>query len=363
MRIERANLDAAVDRDIISAAQASALWNHLSAEQKDSPQFSFNHLLYYLGGLVAIGGVSVFVTLGWETLGGIGLCLVALAVMAVAAWLTHHFLETQKLAIPAGLMAALIVAAAPLAIYGLERALGYWESRLTYRDYHILIDWRWIVMELGTLAVGAVVLWRWRLPFSVMPIAVTLWYMSMDVAPLLLKFANSGLDPRDLTLTDEQRSRLWQQLFEFRKWTSVIFGLVVAAGAIAVDLANRGRRDYAFWLHLAGVVAFWGGLTAMKSGSEIGKFVYFLINLALLVFGVAIGRRVYTVFGALGIAAYLGHLSYKVFKDSLLFPVALMLIGLGVVWLGVVWQRHEAAINAVLRRWLPERLRGFAGQL
>ena len=37
---------------------------------------------YYLGGLVAIGGVSVFVTLGWETLGGIGLFLVALAVMA-----------------------------------------------------------------------------------------------------------------------------------------------------------------------------------------------------------------------------------------------------------------------------------------
>ena len=84
------------------------------------------------------------------------------------------------------------------------------------------------------------------------------------------------------------------------------------------------------------------------------------INVAMLLFGAAIGRRVYTVFGALGIAAYLGHLSYKVFKDSLLFPLALMLIGLAVIWLGVLWQRHEAAINSALQRWLPERLRSAA---
>ena len=51
----------------------------------------------------------------------------------------------------------------------------------------------------------------------------------------------------------------------------------------------------------------------------------------MLLFGAVIGRRVYTVFGALGIAGYLGHLSYKVFKDSLVFPVALMLIGLGIL--------------------------------
>ena len=120
------NSTAAVQRGIIDDAQATALWSLLLAEQKDNPQFSFNHLLYYLGGMVAIGGVSVFVTLGWETLGGFGLFLVALAVMAVAAWLTHHFLVEQKLAIPAGLMAALVVAAAPLAVYGLQRTLGYW---------------------------------------------------------------------------------------------------------------------------------------------------------------------------------------------------------------------------------------------
>lgn len=356
MRIDRTQLEAATKRGIISEAQASALWTFLAAEQSESPQFSFNHLLYYLGGMVAIGGISVFVTLGWESLGGPGLLLVALAVMAVAAWLTHYFVADQKLTIPAGLMAALIVAATPLAVYGLQRTLGYWELKTPYRSYHTHVDWRWIIMEIGTLAVGAAVLWFWRLPFSVMPVAVTLWYMSMDLAPLL-QSSLSGIDLDDPKLSYEQRNAYWNAYWEFRKWVSVIIGVAIAAGAIAIDWVKRSQQDYAFWLHLAGVAAFWGGLSAMNSDSEIGKFVYFLINLAMLVFGVAISRRVYTVFGALGVAGYLGHLSYKVFKDSLAFPIALMLIGLGLVWLGVLWQRNEPQIKGLIERWLPPSTR------
>jgi hypothetical protein len=46
-----------------------------------------------------------------------------------------------------------------------------------------------------------------------------------------------------------------------------------------------------------------------------------------------------------------------VFRDSMLFPFALTVLGLGVVWLGVWWQRHEGAINARLERFIPEGLR------
>jgi hypothetical protein len=66
MRIERTQLEAAAQRGIISGAQAGVLWTFLEVKQFGSPQFSFNHLLYYLGGMVAIGGISTFVTLGWE---------------------------------------------------------------------------------------------------------------------------------------------------------------------------------------------------------------------------------------------------------------------------------------------------------
>ena len=47
-----------------------------------------------------------------------------------------------------------------------------------------------------------------------------------------------------------------------------------------------------------------------------------------------LGRRVYAVFGVIGIALYLGDLADKVFRDSLLFPFALSLIGVAVIAAG-----------------------------
>jgi hypothetical protein len=63
------------------------------------------------------------------------------------------------------------------------------------------------------------------------------------------------------------------------------------------------------------------------------------------------------VLGALGVSFYLGYLSHRVFENSLMFPFALTLLGLGVVALGIWWQRHEDEINTQLGRWLPPALR------
>ena len=67
-------------------------------------------MLYYLGGLIAIGGMSLYVTLGWERLGGGQIFLIAAAYALVGLVLTHYFLERMKLAIPAGLTGAFVVA-------------------------------------------------------------------------------------------------------------------------------------------------------------------------------------------------------------------------------------------------------------
>ncbi|PKO51357.1 MAG: DUF2157 domain-containing protein, partial [Betaproteobacteria bacterium HGW-Betaproteobacteria-21] len=124
-----------------------------------------------------------------------------------------------------------------------------------------------------------------------------------------------------------------------------------------VDVRTRHVRDYAFWLYLFGVIAFWGGLSSMNSDSEFSKFIYLCINLIMIAVGATLSRRVFAVFGGLGAAGYLAHLANEVFKDSMLFPVVLTLIGLGVVYLGVVWQRHETAISNRLRALLPAPVR------
>jgi hypothetical protein len=335
MEMNRKDLEAASQHGLLTAMQAEQLWQFMAERRKDTPSFRFTHILYYLGGLIAIGAMTLFMNLGWERFGGWGLLFIALAYAGAGLALTEYFLR-QGLSIPAGICGAFVVALTPLAIYGLQAGLGYWDNARPYRDYHMIIDWRWMLMELATLATGAIMLWRYRLPFMVMPIAVTLWYMSMDLTPFFFG--------------DKDYSWL------YRKLVSLWFGLLMVLLAFWVDMRNRSDKDYAFWLYLFGVLAFWGGLTLLDSNSELNKFLYFCMNLLMIGIGATLSRRVFVVFGGLGCAGYLAHLAHSVFKDSLMFPFVLTLIGLGVIYLGIVWQRNEEALGTRLRGLLPQAL-------
>ncbi|MNE71939.1 hypothetical protein D3C80_1678470 [compost metagenome] len=135
---------------------------------------------------------------------------------------------------------------------------------------------------------------------------------------------------------------------------SLWFGLALILASLLVD--GRSRRDFAFWGYFAGLLAFWGGLSLMDSGSELGKALYCLINLGLMGLAVLLRRPLFMVFGALGVAGYLGYLASEVFEDSLLFPVALTLIGLGVIALGIAYQKRRDQLTSSLRSRLPESL-------
>jgi hypothetical protein len=236
-------------------------------------------------------------------------------------------------------MAAFTIALTPLAVYALQIALGVWPDATPYRDYHVYVKWHWIVMELATLAVGAILFQRYRIPFLLMPVAVTLWYLSMDLAPFLFP----DLD--------------WMAYWDVRKWVSLWFGLAVVLLAFWVDLRSRhSRDDYAFWLYLFGVLAFWGGLSLMKSDSELNKFLYFCINLGLIAIGATLSRRIFAICGGLGVAGYLGYLAHDLFKDSLLFPFVLTFIGLAVIGLGIKWQKYEGRIQQRMLGWLPREV-------
>lgn len=339
MNISKQHLQQAARHGLLSESQVEALWGFLQQQQDAAmPHFQLTHILYYLGGMTAIGAMTLFMNLGWERFGGGGLTLISLA-YAVASLATCRWMLQRRLSIPAGILATLAVCMTPLAVYGVQSMLGLWPANTHYQDYHHYIDWRWLQMELATLAAGAIVLQRLRLPFLVMPVAATLWYMSMDLAPMLF-------DPEYVGYYRQQ-------------WVSLWFGLAMLLLALWVDLRSRSGRDYAFWLYLFGTLAFWGGLSLIGSSSELNKFLYLCINLLMILVSAVLARRVLAVCGALGCAGYLGHLAHQVFRDSLLFPFVLTLIGLAVIWLGIQWQQHEAAVTSRLRARLPAELQAL----
>lgn len=340
IQVTKENLASAARAGIISPDQADRLFDHLKAIPSAGPGFDFTHVLYYMGGLIAIGAMTLFMTLGWENFGGWGILLISLAYAAISLVLANWF-QRKGHAIPAGICAAFVVVMAPLAIYGLQQAMGWWPDDTVYREYHRYIKWHWIFLELGTLVVGAAVAWIYRYPFLQMPIAVTLWYLSMDLAAML-----AGGRPD----------------FELRALVSLYFGLAMTLFAFWVDIRSSKSGDYAFWLYLFGVLTFWGGLTSQHTDSEFLRFIYCCINLLLIGIGVVLVRRIFVVFGAIGCSIYLGHLANEVFKDSWLFPIALTAIGLGVIYLGLIWQRNEKVITRKVRGVLPAPLRELLEQ-
>ena len=165
----------------------------------------------------------------------------------------------------------------------------------------------------------------------VAPIALVLWFMSMDAVPALL------------------HAQSWD--VNIMRRVSIAFGLGMMFVAFLVD--HRADEDFAFWLYLFGMTAFWGAVTSIESDSELSKLVYCAMNLGFVVLSVPLRRRVFLVFGSLGVNLYLGHLAWRVFEHSMLFPFALTLLGLAIITVAVWYQRHRAAIELRVESWVP----------
>jgi hypothetical protein len=339
--IVREQLDRAVAAGIITDGQAAALaqlWLSDGAASVPAAipraRFDVAHVLWYLGALVVIGAMGAFQTIAWNELGAGALAAIAvvyaIGFTLVGAHLWHH----RGLRVPGGLLVTVAVTMAPIAAYALQEGFGWWGADHPsgpYRDIFRYLSGGWFLPEAATLVASAVALRFFRFPFLLMPAAVALWLLAMDMAGLM-----DGAYP-------------YESLARAR--VSFGFGLAIMIVAWLVDL--RARADFAFWLHLFGGLALWGGLyfpLAWWGGNWTAPT---LVSIAFLPLSVFLGRRIYLVLGGIGVFAFLAHLSISVFSFSLLFPIILSALGAGVIALGVLYHHRRARLTAWLDRTLP----------
>jgi len=332
--MDRQDLDKAVAAGVLRADQIEPLYRFLTALYRDQPRFDLTHVLYYFGGLVAIGAMTLFMNLGWEQFGGWGIFSISLCYALAGLLLTQRFFA-QGYFVPAAVSGAFVISLVPLAVFAVQDALGFWPVDVDYPSFHRGIAFAYIYMELTTILVASIMLYRYHLPFLTLPLGVSLWYLSMDLGELFFGVA----------LSISQTGYL-----------SMVFGGLMLLLSLYVDLRSASKIDYAFWLYLFAVGTFWGGLSVQWSDSELAKLGYFATNLTLIGLGVLLARRVFVVFGAIGCGGYLLHLASEVFINSWLFPVVLCAMGLGIVYLGVWWQNNEARLAGRLRHYLPPGL-------
>jgi len=319
-------------------AQRSAA---VAAPPDQAPMFNVVNLLWYLGALIVLGAMGLFTTQAFGLWGAKALLATSIAYAVAFAAAGAYLWRRRGLRTPGGLLVACAVGMAPLFIYSVQALAGHdpTEAAQSYKDFYVWIKSSWLPMETGTIAAALIALAFFPFPFLVMIIAFALWFMSMDLTPWLLNMVD---------FTWEQRANV-----------SVLFGVVMLAVAWLVDLKRWKGGDFAFWLHLFGLMAFWGGLTAQHSGDEFGKAVYCVINVGLIFLALFLMRRAYAVFGGIGVTLYLGHLAYEVFEDSILFSFALSGIGVLFIAAGLLFHRYGGKISETLGELLPEHLKGF----
>lgn len=341
MQILRSDLQAAARVGLITEEQGEKLWEYFEGLRPEQGRFQALHVIYYFGGILVLASMSWFLTTAWDS----GPLVMAISAGFAAIYLIagNSLWFRHQLKIPGGLLVTAAVGLVPVFVYGFQKATGLWPQGDpgSYHGYHVWVKGSWFFMELATILASIGALMRFRFTFLTFPLAVTLWYMSMDLTPLL--FGRT-----DFT-------------YDERKLVSVVFGFLMLVTAYWIDRWQR-QVDFSFWLYLYGLLAFWGGLTAMNSDSEVGKAVYCLLNVVLIVLSVYLYRRVFIVFGTLGVLAYLSHLAYKVFKDSFFFPIVLALLGLLILYFGVLYQRNRARIEASVEEMLPTFLKKWRPQ-
>lgn len=336
MQITRKDFDAAANEAQLSAEQAEKFWVALAKSDLAQPKFVAEHVAFYFGAMIVIAAMGWLMNTAWESFGGEGILLLAVLYAFCFARAGLNFWHKEQFKLPGGLLMTMAVSMTPLAVYGLERLTGFWPQNDpgTYDGFHIWVKGGWIMMEVATIAAGLITIKFIRFPFLTAPIAFALWYLSMDLTPLLF---GVHFD------------------YETREWISAGCGLIIILIAYLID--RRTKEDYAFWGYLFGVIAFWGGLSFMDSDSELNKIIYCFINIVMIFVSVLLQRKVFLIFGSLGVMGYLGHLSYTVFKDSFLFPFALTFLGLAVIYAGVLYQRNRGRLENYLLSLVPEGLK------
>jgi hypothetical protein len=341
MRIDKPQLERAMSELGFTREQTALLWSKLDSTPGVESRFEPAHVGYFFGALLIIGAMGWSITDGWDRFAGWQLAAIALVYAALFVVTGSRAWRKSIYRIPGGLLITMAVCMTPLAVYGLERQFHLWPQLDpgSYTSFHPLIDASWVGMEVGTVLAALVAIRYFKFPFLTAPAAYALWYMSMDLTGLIF-------------------GKAW--IFRQLCVVSAIFGLLMLL--IAYWLEGKSDLDFSFWGYLFGLLAFTGGLSLMESHSELSKFGYLLIHIALVGISLLLKRKVFLAFGAIGIFGYLSNEGYTHFRNSVAFPFVLSVIGIVLIFLAMQYKRNEAALQERAATWLGRRAGAESGR-
>ncbi len=302
-----------VDKDEVPPPAAAP------AEAKKS--FSLANVVAYTGGGLVMTALGWFLFANLAPAGAGGV-LAAAVVFAGLLGGAAVWLQKRGQSVPAGVLYTAVVAMVPVAVvsvFAMFDPRGF--------DYAGIVAFR--AAAVATIAAAVLLAQRVKFAFLAMPAALMAWGLSIDAAVNLL---DSG--------------RFAWEFTRSMGLTSALSGGILMAAARWIE--TRTKVDYPFWLYLAGLLAFSGGLALMPSSGELGRFAFAMIHLGLVGTGLYLNRKTFAVFGYIGFNAWVVHLAWK-FGETYDFALGLGGAGAVLIATAVVLNKYGAAFGAWLR--------------
>ncbi|MBC7643877.1 MAG: hypothetical protein H7123_02040 [Thermoleophilia bacterium] len=337
LAITHDDLQRAVAAVQLSPAQGTAIWEQLrlapaappearAAASSDSrPRLAFENVLYYVGGLIVIGAMTLFMSLGFSSFGSGGLFLISIAYIVSFVSGANYLYFRRELHVPGGLLATAAVTVVPLAVVsflhvsGIAAGNDFWDRSLS--------------AEALTIVAAIVAMWRFPFAFLAVPLALAFWMLVDDLLGRVFPSDTWSREPH----------------------------VALAVGAVLITVAflldRRTRIDYAYWLYLVAMSALAIGVTDAVDpwNSDVGTgALWVVLMLVTMSTGVLLQRRVFLVFGGLGLFAYIGNLAWEIFAGSLVLPFVLTGVGRAVIATGIWFQRNRDRLETFAMAHLPE---------
>jgi len=326
-----------VDLELVTAEQHGRLVEHLRGNGSFVSHTSVWQRLdiatiaYYFGGFIILLAYTIFMGSRWDSLEATAQTIVTVATIAVLGGV-GAYLREQKFVLAGDILIFAATGLFPVLIYCVQQLFGLWpDSSIPYRGYYREILPLWIVIEVLTIWVAVVVWYLSRFPLHTLLISFWAWFFAID----FVQWVSNDTSRR--WSTDEQVM-------------SVLIGLALIL--IGIILQKRRKDRDSFWFYLFGHILFLCHLATLTfdQGGWL-SLIFIAVYLLFVVGSVWLQRRVFLVFGAIGIYGYVCYFAFTLL-GVLGFTFGLALVGLLIIFSAVWYQRYA-------KDWLESRLASY----
>ena len=268
---------------------------------------------YYFGGFLALFSLIFFVGSNWDNLSDGALLGMSLVVMLLIGALGFWLRFRRGYPLAGGLLIFIATAILPFFIWTVERVAGGWQAGESFYDLRFFV----LYLGLGSLAGTLVMLYLTRFSLISLLVAGFAHLTILDIAQII-----AGKEDYVLEVT-----------------AATCGGFIL----LGIALTLWGRKLYAFWLKLYGLVGLYIAFVSLFTESDSVLFGLLFLAVYLIMIGLSLRFRevIYLVFGAIGFYTYIIRLVVDTFEGTNYFPLLLGGIGISIILLAVLYQRYR----------------------